>query len=90
MLKYFSINGAQVFIIKKCYWSSFDKFLDTALVFHDAGIFIFASIPMLNNSIVIKLKAFFCLYKIINLQYLLMMNANYIEFYLTVQALGHI
>ena len=36
---------------------------------------------MLSNSIIVKLKAFFCLYKIINLQYLLIMNANYIEFY---------
>ena len=36
---------------------------------------------MLSKSIVNKLKAFFCLYKLINLQYLLIMNANYIEFY---------
>ena len=36
---------------------------------------------MLSNRITIKLKAFFFLYKIINLQYLLIMNANYIEFY---------
>ena len=36
---------------------------------------------MLSNSIAVKLKAFFFLYKIINLQYLLMMKANYIEFY---------
>ena len=35
---------------------------------------------ILSNSIVIKLKAFLCLYKIINLQYLLMTKANYIEF----------
>ena len=36
---------------------------------------------MLSNSIANKLKAFFCLNKIINLQYLLTMKANYIEFY---------
>src|SRR6056300_1411071 len=38
---------------------------------------------MLSKSMTInlKLKAFFCLYKIINLQYLLMKKANYIEFY---------
>jgi 2-hydroxychromene-2-carboxylate isomerase len=36
---------------------------------------------MLRNRTTIKPKAFFCLYKIINLQYLLLMNANYIEFY---------
>ncbi len=36
---------------------------------------------MLSNRITIKLKAFLCLYKIINLQYLLTMKANYIEFY---------
>ena len=36
---------------------------------------------MPSKSIVIKLKAFFCLYKIINLQYLLKMSTNYIEFY---------
>jgi hypothetical protein len=37
--------------------------------------------PMLSNSIAMKLKAFLCLNKIINLQYLLTMKANYIEFY---------
>ena len=36
---------------------------------------------MPRNIIAIKLKAFCCLYKISNLQYLLMKNANYIEFY---------
>jgi hypothetical protein len=45
------------------------------------AMLIFASTPTLSNTVNIKLKAFFCLYKIINLQYLLMMKANYIEFY---------
>ena len=36
---------------------------------------------MLSKSNAMKLKAFFCLNKIINLQYLLMLKANYIEFY---------
>lgn len=36
---------------------------------------------MLSNSIDTKLKAFLCLNKISNLQYLLIMKANYIEFY---------
>ena len=36
---------------------------------------------MLSKSIAIKHKAFFCLYKLVNLQYLLIMNANYIDFY---------
>ena len=37
----------------------------------DTDILIFASTSILSSSIAIKLKAFFCLYKIINLQYLL-------------------
>ena len=36
---------------------------------------------MLSKRMISKLRAFFCLYKIINLQYLLIMKANYIEFY---------